>query len=117
MDINKINNHASNPIQSSKAEEAERTSKPAAADKSRELSDKVSISTSSANKSEELFAKIELEKLNQSSFEKLKMMNAKIKEYEAAKNAPGDLANKTEIGKKLNDLAIWEKIAKGILDS
>ena len=82
---------------------------------SNDVSDKVSLSGTGGKNSEEMFAKIELEKANQNSFAKLKDYKAKIQEYEAAKNSSPEEAANTELGKMLNDPAVWEKIAEGML--
>lgn len=116
MEINKLANQVNNQINSSKAGNTERTSDAGSVKKTDDFADKVSISTTSTNKSEELFAKIELEKLKQSSFDKLKEMKVKIQEFEAASKSSDTSVNDTELGKKLNDPAVWGKIADGILD-
>lgn len=77
------------------------------------ISDKVSVNSSfKSNNSEELFAKIELEKFRAGSFDKLRDMKAKISEYEAAKEIAPEKAKDTEVGKMLDNPAIWEAIAE-----
>ena len=117
MEINKLTSNLSNQVNGSKPEAVGETGTVSKSDKaSPDFSDKVSISKNGSNKSEELFAKIEMEKLNQSSFEKLKGMKAKLQAFEQAKGISDEAANKTEIGKKLNDPEVWGKIAENILD-
>lgn len=117
MDINNISGNLGSKLNS--VDSADRN-KPAADISVRkngeQVSDKVSISSYGANKGEELFAKIEMEKLNQSSFDKLKTMKAKISEYEAAKEVSGEAAENTEIGKLLNNPDVWGEIANKMLD-
>lgn len=114
MDINKLSQHLNSQVNNNKTDAAERTTKASGVEKaSRESADKVSLSSNS-KKSEELFAKIEMEKLNQASFDKLKNYKAKLQEYQAAKNENPDKAKETEIGKMLDDPAIWGAIAKNI---
>lgn len=67
------------------------------------------------NKSDERFAKKEIEKLTESSTGKLKNMKAKISEYQAAKLISDEAANNTEIGKLLNDPDVWDVIARKIM--
>ncbi len=76
----------------------------------------MSLENFSSRKNEQLFAKIELEKLNQSSFNRLKDYKAKISEYERAKNESPEAAKNTEIGKMINDPEVWGNIARNILD-
>lgn len=117
MEINKLTSNLSNQVNGSKPEAVGETGNVSKSDKaSPDFSDKVSISKNGSNKSEELFAKIEMEKLNQSSFEKLKGMKAKLQAFEQAKGISDEAASKTEIGKKLNDPEVWGKIAENILD-
>ena len=117
MEINKLTNHINGQVNSTKGtENAESAKNAGAVDNKNANTDKVSLSNSPAHKSEELFAKIELEKLNQSSFEKLKGMKAKIDAYQSAKADPQQDSDNTEIGKMLNDPEVWGKIAQGIAD-
>lgn len=76
------------------------------------VSDKVSLEKYETQKNEEFFAQVELGKLNQASFEKLKAVKSKLSEYESAKQSSQDAADETEIGKVLNDSKVWEKIAQ-----
>jgi len=117
MDINNITNSFNG-----KATDTNSTTESRAASGSSAISksnngfaDKVSLGNYSANKGEELFAKIEMEKLNQSSFDKLKTMKANISEYQAAKEISPEAANETEIGKLLNNPDVWGEIADKII--
>jgi hypothetical protein len=67
------------------------------------------------NKSDERFAKKEIEKLTESSSDKLNDMKAKISEYQAAKLISDEKANNTEIGRMLNDPHVWNVIARKIM--
>ncbi|MEQ8525910.1 hypothetical protein [Gracilimonas sp.] len=117
MEINKLTNHVNGQIKSTDASESSKgASKVTRTEKPAEFTDKVSLENYSAKKSEQLFAKIELEKLNQSSFGKLKDYKAKLQAYEAAKNESPEAAKNTEIGKMLNDPEVWSKIAQNIVD-
>lgn len=117
MDINNISSHLNGKISSTDtAGQSQKAADSSAKKTENEFSDKVSLGRFNNKKSVELFAKIELEKLNQGSFDKLKAMKTKISEYEAAlKISPKD-AQETEIGKMLNDPDIWEEIANKIID-
>jgi len=80
------------------------------------ISDRVSLENYGSNKGEALFAKIEMEKLNQASFDNLKTMKAKINEYQAAKEVSPEAAGQTEIGQMLNNPDVWGEIANKMLD-
>ncbi|MTI86453.1 MAG: hypothetical protein FH748_00640 [Balneolaceae bacterium] len=118
MDINKLSNHVNEQVNNAgSTEHAKSASKTSAADKDKNsFSDKVSLDNFSSKKSEQLFAKIELEKINRESFSKLKDYKGKLKEYEAAKSQSDEAAKDTEIGKMLNDPDVWSTIAQNIID-
>ncbi|MFO7846564.1 MAG: hypothetical protein R6V27_08380 [Balneolaceae bacterium] len=80
------------------------------------VSDKVSLGDYKTPRGEELFAKIELEKLNQDSFNDLKTMKSKINEYHAAGEISPEAAAETELGQLLNNPDVWGEIANKILD-
>jgi len=117
MDINKISSHLSNKLSEAKStEQGEKSSAASAVNKADSVfSDKVSLKEESKLKNERIFAKIELAKLDQSSFEKLKAMKSKISEYEAASKESSDAAAQTDIGKMINDPSVFEEIAKKML--
>ncbi len=77
--------------------------------------DKVSLQEQSKLKNESLFAKIELSKLEQQSFDKLKSFKSKLTEYELALQNSPESANNTEIGRLINDPDVLEAIASKIL--
>ncbi|MEX0944422.1 MAG: hypothetical protein WD513_01315 [Balneolaceae bacterium] len=117
MDINNISNLIKNHINESKSAGSSEKSDAVSPKKDNDsISDKVSIDRQNSMKSEEHFAKIELNKLNQTSFEKLKLMKAKLVEYENAKADSPDKAAKTELGKLLDNPDVWGDIANKILD-
>ena len=117
MDINNISNQLGSQLNGtdsangSKAASDISISKPGNA-----ISDRVSLENYGSNKGEELFAKIEMEKLNQSSFDRLKTMKAKINEYQAAKEVSPEAAGDTEIGQMLNNPDVWGEIANKMMD-
>ncbi len=117
MEINKLSSQLSGQIDGTSAADKSRAA--ALVNKtdtsSSNVSDKVSLSGTGGKNNEEMFAKIELEKANQNSFAQLKDYKAKIQEYEAAKSTSPEAAQETELGKMLNDPAVWEQIAEGIL--
>jgi hypothetical protein len=118
MEINKLTNHIQGQVNGANngTDGVQQTSRVNSTDKSTNSQDQVSINSFGAKKNDELFAKIELEKLNQTSFGKLKDMKAKIQAFEAAKNESPEAAAQTEIGKMLNDPGVWDKIAQNIVD-
>lgn len=117
MDINKLTNNINGPLDSaSSANSSQNASKIESAKEADKFSDKVSLEQFGARKSEKLFAQIELEKLNQNSFSKLKAYKAKLVEYEAAKSKSDEAAAETEIGKLLNNPDVWSDIANKISD-
>ncbi len=115
MDINNIGGNLSRHLNETRSSDEAGKSQADTKPVSKEgYSDKVSIGQYSGKDNEELFAKVELDKLNQTSFDKLRTMKAKIAEYEEAiKNSP-EAAAETEIGKMLNNPGVWEDIADKI---
>lgn len=118
MDINNISNNLSTQLNGSNSTNENR---PASSDISISkadgaISDRVSIENYGSKKGEELFAKIEMEKLNQTSFDNLKTMKAKINEYQTAKEVSPEAAGQTEIGQMLNNPDVWGEIANKMLD-
>lgn len=116
MDINNITNLLNDKVNSADSTgKSQNTPETSISKSNGSIADKVSLGEYNTNKSEELFAKIELEKLNQSSFDKLKSMKAQISEYEAAKEISHDAANETKIGQLINDPNVWSQIATRII--
>ena len=117
MDINKISSHLSSQLNETKSTEQGEKSSAVSSSKKEDtvFTDKVSLKEQSKLKNEKIFAKIELAKLEQSSFEKLKSMKAKLTEYDIAKSEAPENVNNTDIGKMLNDPDVWEEIAEKIL--
>lgn len=116
MDINKVPKNL--PTQINEARPADSNKKAGAVSHAKnqaDFSDKVSIDQSRMSKNEVLFAKIELAKLNDSSFEKLKSMKADLTEYENAKEISDEKAAETKIGKMLNNPNVWDEIARKML--
>ena len=115
MEINKLSPQINGQIDGSKAAENARATKQVqGTDDSRGTSDKVSISSSGLKSSDEQFARIELEKANSAAFSKLKEYKARIKEYDEARQISPEAAKETELGKMLNDPAVWEKMAENM---
>ncbi len=115
MEINKLSTQLNGQIDGSKAaENARATSKADQGTDSKGLSDKVSISSNGIQSSDEQFARIELEKANSAAFSKLKEYKARIQEYDEARQISPEAAKETELGKMLNDPAIWEKMAENM---
>lgn len=117
MDINKISSHLSNQLSEAKSTDpGEKSSVASAANKADSVfSDRVSLKQESKLNNERIFAKIELAKLEESSFEKLKAMKSKINEYDAVSQKSSEEAAQTDIGKMINDPAVFEEIAKRML--
>lgn len=117
MDINNISNLIQNHISESKSAASNEKSAAVSAGKGPEaISDKVTIDSQRSAKSEEQFARIELDKLNQSSFEKLRTIKSKLVEFENAKEASPNAAANTDIGKLLNNPEVWGDIANKLMD-
>ena len=118
MDINKIENRVSgNSFNKTDAaskgnESAETTGSSSTTDSP---IDKVSISDYPFRNNDQLFAKLELEKLNESSSGQLQEIKAKLKEYKEASKVSPEAANETELGQKVNDPSVWEDISNKIL--
>lgn len=115
MDINKLNNVSGNNVnktnEASKGEESQRTSSKS----SDSPADKVSLNDYQFRNNDQLFAKIELEKLNESSSQQFKEMKAQVSEYLEASQNPDVDANQTDMGQKINDPSVWGDIANKIL--
>lgn len=115
MEINKLSTQLNGQIDGSKtAENARAASNIQDSTDSKKLSDKVSISSNGVQNSDEQFARIELEKANTAAFSKLKEYKARIKEYDEARQVSPEAARETELGKMLNDPAVWEKMAENM---
>lgn len=119
MDIKNLSNHPNGKLNDVDASDQSRSSSQPTSDKSSDSawSDKVSLEQYTFRDNEELFAKSELNKFNQSSFEKLKVIQARLSEYAAAKQESDQAAERTELGKMLNNPSVWEKIAQRMADS
>lgn len=116
MDINKISSHINGKVNGTDSSAGTgKTTADSLKASSNSVSDKVSLNGYTADKSEAIFARIELEKLNSASFSKLKEMNSKIEEYEAAKKVSPEAAAETEIGKMINDPDVFQSIAEKII--
>lgn len=118
MEINNLTNHIAGQVNGAGQgpDGVQQTSGVNEVKKSGNAGDQVSLNSFGGSKNEELFAKIELEKLNQSSFGRLKEMKAKIQAYEAASQESPEAAANTEIGKMINDPGVWGSIAQNIVD-
>lgn len=117
MDINKLSNHTNGHIEGTNSTgNGERISKSGPAKPKEEVSDKISLDKFNFRNNEKLYGKVELEKLNQRSFDRLKTMKAKLSAYEEAKAQSPETAAETEIGKMINDSGVWSEIAQKIID-
>lgn len=116
MDINNITSSSNGQVNKSGSSDESRKVDNQAAPHKNGYSDKISLNGYSGSKNEQIFAKIELEKLNSSSFDKLKQMKADLNEFEAAKNDSPEKASETKIGQMLNNPDVWEEIAGKIVD-
>lgn len=115
MDINKLNNISGNNVnktnETSKGKESQRTSSKS----SDTPTDKVSLDDYQFRNNDQLFAKLELEKLNESSSKQFKEMKAQVSEYMEASQNPDTSIQQTEMGQKINDPSVWGNIANKIL--
>lgn len=116
MDINNITSSTNGHVNKSGSSDESRKADNQAAPHKNGYSDKISLNGYSGTKNEQVFAKIELEKLNSSSFDKLKQMKADLNEYEAAKSGSPEKVSETKIGQMLNNPDVWEEIAGKIVD-
>lgn len=116
MDINKLNNISNNFKKTEKTSEGKKSaSSTSKQSSSGSAADKVSISNYKLRNNDQLYAKIELEKLNELASKQLGNIKTKITEYQEAKRRSPEAAEQTEIGQKLNDPDVWEDIANKIL--
>lgn len=115
MEINNLSTNLNNPVDSHQtAEQNQVVSRYGNARNSKDISDKVSLSGKGIQADDREFARIELEKAKAASFARLKEYKAKIKEYDEARQISKEAAQQTELGKMLNDPAVWEKIAENM---
>ena len=115
MEINKLSTQLNGQIDGNKAADANQAAaRVGNSDSSTGITDKVSLSNNGVQTSDEQFAKIELEKANSASFTKLREYKAKIQEYDEARQVSKEAADQTELGKMLNDPAVWEQMAENM---
>lgn len=116
MDIKNLSNHINDQLNNAKiTDQTNKVDNSPVKPADNSISDKVSVNSRfKSKKSEELFAKIELEKLKSNSFDRLKDMKEKLSEYEAAKANSPEEAKETAIGKMLDDPEVWDQIAQKI---
>lgn len=112
MDINKLSNNIKSSLSETNASSTSKSSSPASENTP---ADTVSIENKGLSKNEQRFAEIELEKLDQSSFERLKTLKKEVAAYEEAKKVSPEAARETKMGKKLNSPEVWSRIAEGII--
>ncbi|SHG04817.1 hypothetical protein SAMN05443144_11799 [Fodinibius roseus] len=118
MDINKIENRVSG-TNLNKTDAASEGKESAGSTKDSSAPDtpvdKVSISDYPFRNNDELFAKLELEKLNESSSGRVQEVKAALNEYMSASEVSSEAAGETELGQKINDPSVWGEIAHKIL--
>lgn len=116
MEINKLSTQLNGQIDGSKAAEQNQAAARVYSSESstQGITDKVSLSSNGVQAGDEQFAKIELEKANSAAFSKLREYKAKIQEYDEARQVSKEAANETELGKMLNDPAVWEQMAENM---
>lgn len=116
MDINKLGNIKGNNINkangTSEGAESQDKRSPSSADSTE---DKVSLNDYQFRDNDRLFAKLELEKLQEKSGGRMREMKSKVNAYLEAKKNPEKSAEDTEIGQKLNAPSTWEDIADKML--
>lgn len=118
MDINKIENRVSgsNFNKTDAASEGKKSAKSTGDASAPDAPmDKVSISDYPFRNNDELFAKLELEKLNESSSGRLQKVKAALNEYMESSEVSTEAASETAVGQKINDPSVWEDIAHKIL--
>lgn len=117
MDINKLDSvKGSNNInKSNNASGSSSSENASSANKGNSTEDKISLSDFTFRNNDKLFAKLELEKLNNASSKNFNKIKSQVSEYKkAVANSSEDTSN-TTLGKKLNDPSIWDDIAEKIL--
>lgn len=114
MEINNLSTQLNGQIDGAKANKARSAQQVPGKTETNELGDKVSLSSTGVQSSEEQFARIELDKANSAAFTKLREYKARIQEYDEARQVSPEAARETELGKMLNDPAVWEKMAENM---
>jgi len=117
MDIKKTENNPSNKFRKTEHSSKGERSSHLASNKSSSnpLSDRVSISDYTFRDDEHLFAKLQLDKLNESSSKCLGKLKAKVNKYQETLHSSSKEASETELGRKINNPDVWEDIANKIL--
>ena len=116
MDINKLNNiNGSNVNKTNEAAEGGASQRSNSKSSTDSPKDKVSLGDYPFRNNDQLFAKLELEKLNDSSSQKFKEMKTQVSEYLQASEESAEAAQETEMGKKMNDPSVWGDIAENML--
>lgn len=109
QNLNKFYNRAEQP---SEGENSTRASQHSSAQDS---GDKVSIDEYEFRNNDLLIAKHELGKLKKVSSSRVNELKTKITEFQEAKTNPDKQIQETEMGKKINNPAVWQNIAHKIL--
>lgn len=116
MDINKLNSVNGSSINKSNNTSVNSGAKDSSpANKSNATEDKISLSDYTFRNNDKLFAKLELEKLNNASSERFDKIKAQVSEYRKASEGSSEEASHTDLGEKLNDPSVWSDIAEKIL--
>lgn len=115
MDINKL--HSLNNSNLDKTNNTSGSTSSQGSSKSGDHSseDKISISDYTFRNNDKLFAKLELEKLNNTSQEHFDKIKSQVSDYKKAAQQSSEEAEQTELGQKLNDSSVWDDIAQKIL--
>jgi len=116
MDINKLNNINNSNIKKSNntaGSSSSRNNTPGNTAPSSE--DKISLGDHTFRNNDELFAKLELRKLNEASSKQFNQIKSQVSEYKEAAKKSSKAASKTELGQKLNDPSVWGDIANKLL--
>lgn len=116
MDINKLSNQINRKLNGTETPKSgEKASDSTSSKSTTQIADKVSLESFKSRNNEFLFAKLELEKLNESSSERLNDFKTKVIEYRETRKRSPEEAKKTEIGNKINNPSIWQDIAHKIV--
>lgn len=113
MDINKLSSVNNNNV--NRTSEGSSSSKKTSKATDAQPTDKITLGDYQFRNNDQLFAKLELEKLNEYSSKRLQEIQTQVKAFQQAAEVSPEAAEQTEMGQKINNPSVWEDIAHKIL--
>lgn len=118
MEIDKLTNRLDRPLNKSDGIGKNRTPSGLNSDRPGESETaRVSLREYPPGRDDQQFARIELDKLNRQSFDRLKEVKSRLNEYQQSLNHPDGNTLESRIGQQLNSTDVLDTIAQKILYS